>query len=116
MKATVALHITMYFLPESPRWLVAKDRQEDALKVLARLHSRGDTEDLYVQAELAEIVAKIAFEKRHKQPSYFSLLFGDEWRRMWIGIGVVSNLTRQKDPSKLIPKQQFWQQVTGINV
>jgi hypothetical protein len=80
----------MYFLPESPRWLVAKDRQEDALRILAKLHSRGDVNDLYVQAELAEIVAKIAFEKRHKTPSYFSLLFGSEWRRMWIGIGVVS--------------------------
>jgi hypothetical protein len=96
MKATVALHVTMYFLPESPRWLVAKDRPEDALKVLAKLHSRGDTEDLYVKAELAEIVAKIAFEKRHKSPSYFSMLFGHDWRRMWIGIGVVSYLTRQK--------------------
>jgi hypothetical protein len=116
MKATVTLHVTMYFLPESPRWLVAKDRQEDALNVLAKLHARGDTEDLYVKAELAEIMAKIAFEKRHRQPSYFSMLFGDEWRRMWIGIGVVSNLTRQKVPLKLIPKQQFWQQVTGINV
>jgi hypothetical protein len=89
----------MYFLPESPRWLVARDRQEEALRVLAKLHARGDTNDLYVQAELAEIVAKIAFEKRHKSPSYWNLLFGHEWRRMWIGIGV-----------------QFWQQVTGINV
>lgn len=99
MLATLALHFTMYFLPESPRWLVAKDRPEDALKVLAKLHARGDVEDLYVKAELAEIVAKIAFEKRQKTPSYMSLLFGNEWRRMWIGIGV-----------------QFWQQVTGINV
>jgi hypothetical protein len=82
----------MYFLPESPRWLVARDRQEDALRVLAKLHARGDRNDLYVQAELAEIVAKIAFEKRHKNPSYISLLFGHEWRRMWIGIGVVSYL------------------------
>jgi hypothetical protein len=83
----------MYFLPESPRWLVAKDRHEEALQVLAKLHAGGDTNDLYVKAELGEIVAKIDFEKRHKAPSYFSLLFGDEWRRMWIGIGVVSSLT-----------------------
>lgn len=80
----------MYFLPESPRWLVARDRQEEALKVLAKLHARGDINDLYVKAELAEIVAKISFEKRQKTPSYTSLLFGNEWRRMWIGIGVVS--------------------------
>jgi Sugar (and other) transporter len=89
----VALHVTTYFLPESPRWLVAKNRQDEALKVLARLHARGDTDDLYVQAEFKEIIAKINFEKRHPAPSYFQLLFGSEWRRMWIGIGVVSNYT-----------------------
>ncbi|KAJ6104698.1 hypothetical protein N7523_011018 [Penicillium sp. IBT 18751x] len=99
MVATIALHVTMYFLPESPRWLVAHDRQEEAGKVLAKLHANGNTSDLYVQAELAEIVAKIKFEKEHLSPSYVSLLFGSHARRMWIGIGV-----------------QFWQQVTGINV
>ena len=87
----MALHITTYFLPESPRWLIAKDRHEEALKVLAKLHAGGDTEDLYVQAEYKEIIAKISFEKRHPAPSYLQLLFGNEWRRMWIGIGVVSN-------------------------
>lgn len=86
----------MYFLPESPRWLVAKDRHEDALRVLAKLHAHGDTNNLYVKAELAEIIAKVDFEKRQKTPSYASLLFGGESRRMWIGIGVVSNLTLQK--------------------
>jgi MFS family permease len=90
MVATVTLHITMYFLPESPRLLIAKDRQEEALRVLAKLHARGDADDLYVQAELKEIIAKINFKKRHLAPSYFQLLFGMEWRRMWIGIGVVS--------------------------
>jgi hypothetical protein len=95
----VGLHITMWFLPESPRWLVVKDRHEEALRVLAKLHARGDTDDLYVQAELKEITAKINFEKRHPDPSYFQLLFGSEWRRMWIGIGVVSVIQslRQQD-------------------
>ena len=87
----------MYFLPESPRWLVAQDRHEDALGVLAKLHARGDRDDLYVQAELKEIIAKITFEKQHKPPSYFNLLFGHNARRMWIGLGVVSvlDLTRR---------------------
>ncbi|RLL95720.1 hypothetical protein CFD26_104210 [Aspergillus turcosus] len=99
MVATVALHITMYFLPESPRWLIANDRQDEAGKVLAKLHANGNISDLYVQAELTEIVAKIKMEKENPTPTYISLLFGNNARRMWIGIGV-----------------QFWQQVTGINV
>ena len=90
-QATIALHITMYFLPESPRWLVAHDRQDEAGKVLAKLHANGNMSDLYVLAELAEIVAKIKFEKEHPSPSYISLLFGNHARRMWIGIGVVSS-------------------------
>jgi MFS family permease len=109
MVATVALHVTIYFLPESPRWLVAKDRHEEALMVLAKLHAGGDTDDLYVQAELKEIIAKINLEKRHSAPSYFQLLFGGEWRRMWIGIGVVSSHTYLKKAEKFtnIPLSNF---------
>ena len=99
MVPTIALHITMYFLPESPRWLIQKDRLEDATRALAKLHAKGDVEDAYVKAELAEIVSKIQWEKQNPPPSYFSMLFGNDSRRTWIGIGV-----------------QFWQQVTGINV
>lgn len=86
----MTLHVTMWFMPESPRWLVQKDRQEEALHVLARVHGGGDVNDTYVQAELSEIVAKIAYERSHPQPSYWDLLIGAQRRRMWLGIGVVS--------------------------
>lgn len=78
------------FLTGVARWLVAKDRQGDALRILAKLHARGDADDLNVQAEPKEIITKINFEKNHPAPSYSQSLFGREWRRMWIGIGVVS--------------------------
>lgn len=90
MIPTIALHVTMYFMPESPRWLVSQDRQSDALRVLARLHSKGDTESPYVRAELAEIVAKIQWEKSNPPPTYISMLFGSDSRRTWLAIGVVS--------------------------
>jgi len=51
---------------------------------------RGAIDDLYVQVELKEIIAKINFEKEHPAPSYSQLVFGREWCRMWIGIGAVS--------------------------
>ncbi|KAM0247630.1 hypothetical protein ACHAQJ_009770 [Trichoderma viride] len=81
MIATLTLHITMWFMPESPRWLVQQDRQEEALQVLAQVHAGGDINDSYVQAELAEIVAKISYEKNHPPPSYFDMLLGAHKRR-----------------------------------
>jgi Sugar (and other) transporter len=72
LKVILALHPTMSFFPESPRWLVTQDRHEEALQVLAKLHAGGDTADLYVQAELAEITAKIN-SKRSQKPLCMAL-------------------------------------------
>lgn len=87
---TLALHFTMYFMPESPRWLVQQDRQQDALQVLARLHSNGNRDNPYVRAELAEITTRIQWEKSNPPPSYTSMVFGSDARRTWLAIGVVS--------------------------
>jgi hypothetical protein len=89
MVATIILHITFYFMPESPRWLAQQDRQDEALKVLARVHSKGDTNNAYVKAELAEIVPKIEWEKKNPPMTYLTMLFGSEARRTWLAIGVV---------------------------
>ena len=68
-----------------------QDRQEDATRALAKLHAQGDITDPYVQAEIAEIVSKIQWEKQNPPPSYFKMLFGSESRRTWLGIGAVRN-------------------------
>jgi hypothetical protein len=39
-----------------------KGRKEEALFNLARLHARGDTSDVFVQAEYAELDAKVSAE------------------------------------------------------
>lgn len=90
MIPTVALHVTMYFMPESPRWLAQRDENEKALHALARLHSDGDINDAFVQAELAEIVAMIKWERENPPPGYIEMLFGRARRRTWLGLGVVS--------------------------
>jgi MFS family permease len=75
MLATLALHFTMYFLPESPCWLAAKDCQGEALRVLTKLHARGDIDGLYVQAELKEISPRSTLRKDilpHRISNYFS--------------------------------------------
>jgi hypothetical protein len=66
-----------------------EDRQDQALQVLARVHSKGDTNNAYVKAELVEIVAKLEWEKRNPPMTYLTMLFGSEARRTWLAIGVV---------------------------
>ncbi len=46
----LVLLVGMYFLPETPRWLVGKDRDEEARKVLSRTRSEEE-----VEQELQEI-------------------------------------------------------------
>lgn len=80
----------MYFMPESPRWLAQRDEHEKALHALARLHSDGDINDPFVQAELVEIESKIQWERQNPPPTYIEMLIGRDRRRTWLGIGVVS--------------------------
>lgn len=49
-------------LPESPRFLISKDRHAEALAVLARCHGNGNPNDELVQAEFNEISDIIRIE------------------------------------------------------
>lgn len=56
------LLVGVFFAPESPRWLIHKDKREEALDILAKYHANGDVDEL-VQQELIEIVSDIQREK-----------------------------------------------------
>jgi hypothetical protein len=51
------------FLPESPRWLVYRNRNEEALTAVAQTCADGDEQDPIVLATYREIVDTIDFEK-----------------------------------------------------
>lgn len=53
----------IWFVPESPRWLVSKGRDAQALKVLAYYHANGKQDDPLVEYEFSEIKTAIELDR-----------------------------------------------------
>ncbi|KAM0512522.1 hypothetical protein ACHAPE_008845 [Trichoderma viride] len=93
------LFVSLFFFPESPRWLASKDRWEECHEVLANLHAKGDRSNIAVLAELEEVreAARIAAES--KEIGYLGLFAPKMWKRTLVGVSA-----------------QVWQQLLGGNV
>lgn len=89
--------------PESPRWLVSVDREEDALAVLAQHHAAGNTSSPLVNWEYQQILTTIRAEKEASKNGSYAEMFktpGNRRRLMisvtlgffaqWVGNRVIS--------------------------
>lgn len=82
-----------FWVPPSPRWLVAQDRYECAREVLTRLHGSEAAE-----LEMQEIQSSIDFEKYVTKASWRDMFTMPVLRVTMLGMGI-----------------QFFQQITGTN-
>lgn len=90
------------WLPESPRWLVAQDREHEAAEILRRFHDPNTENSPLVSRELAEIVQTIHYERTADKTGWAALVSTPGNRKrtfiavctgafaQWNGIGVVS--------------------------
>ncbi|KAH8645997.1 general substrate transporter [Tricladium varicosporioides] len=65
--------VFIFFLPESPRYLISKDRYDEAFEILVKYHAEGDRDSVFVKAEMAQIEATIKIELESAKQSWMDL-------------------------------------------
>ncbi|KAF8310974.1 glucose transporter [Clavulina sp. PMI_390] len=93
------LAIGMLFFPESPRWLMDHDRNEEALEILSDLHGKGDPNVALVQLEYNEIRASVEYDRTEGSKSWMDIFAPGIFRRVGLGMSL-----------------QAWSQLSGMNV
>ncbi|KAL2830919.1 putative MFS sugar transporter [Aspergillus cavernicola] len=64
---------TVMLLPESPRYLISKDRTDEAVEILVKYHAEGDRESVIVRAEIAQIERTIKLELEEAKHSWWDM-------------------------------------------
>jgi hypothetical protein len=84
----------IYWVPESPRWLISKERYEEAETILAHYHANGDKQNATVAFEFREIKETLRLEFEYKKTSsYLDFLKtkGNRYRlALLISLGIIS--------------------------
>lgn len=83
---TIIILCFLYWIPESPRWYVDKDRPEKALEVLAYYHADGNEQDEFVQLEYTEIRTALALDKEMDRSSRWTDFLKTPGNRKRIGL------------------------------
>ncbi|KAF8812059.1 general substrate transporter [Phlegmacium glaucopus] len=94
-----------FLIPESPRWLIDNDKDQEGLQVLADLHG-GDLNNSVAQAEFKEIRDKVISEARSTLMLYRESGEGRSYKTMW---------AKYKRRVLLAMSSQAFAQLNGIN-
>lgn len=85
----------MPFCPESPRWLISKDRGDEAFAILSKYHSEGENGEEFVRLEYAQIISTIQQEKEVASKFLWADVFRDAaMRRRFMLAGIMGFFTQ----------------------
>jgi MFS family permease len=77
---SVLLLVGLIWLPESPRYLIEKDRDDEGMKILRKLHYNGSNDE-WIQTEYNEIRATLSAEKAITAPGWAVMFTVPQWRK-----------------------------------
>ncbi|KAI4622496.1 uncharacterized protein J4E87_006438 [Alternaria ethzedia] len=66
--------VFIFMIPESPRFLISKDRREEAYATLITYHAEGATTSPFAAAEMAQIEHTIRIELEHSKRSWREMI------------------------------------------
>tara|TARA_R110002003_G_scaffold296_9_gene18688 strand:+ start:16069 stop:17559 length:1491 start_codon:yes stop_codon:yes gene_type:complete len=104
---TVSQLMLLSICPESPRWLVAHGKQEQAAVIMATFHANGDAENFMVLTELSNMTSSAELDRQSRDVSWSALYNtpGNRRRLMlsitigvatqWVGNGITSVFKQQ---------------------
>lgn len=72
----------MFFIPHSPRWLLSKDREEEAVACLQRLRNNADLDEGRCDEEI-RLIKETLRDQVHKGP-WLDLFHGTNLRRTFL--------------------------------
>lgn len=91
----------IFFVPESPRFLISKDRHEEARAILVKYHAEGNPDSALVNAEIAQIEETIRLELEASKQSWTDMIRSAGMRRRLL-IGSLLGLFTQWSGNTLI--------------